>query len=109
MDEGKADESSSKARLELELEFVQALANPLYLQHIASQAYFADPAFVNYLAYLKEHYCRPERARFVQYPQALQLLELLQKKEFRERIATETISRDVAMQQLAHWTSSSEL
>jgi len=39
-------------RFELELEFVQALANPHYLESLAIQGILNQPAFVNYLKYL---------------------------------------------------------
>jgi mediator of RNA polymerase II transcription subunit 31 len=39
-------------RFELELEFVQALANPHYLESLAVQGLLNQPAFINYLKYL---------------------------------------------------------
>jgi len=39
-------------RFELELEFVQALANPHYLESLAVQGVLNQPAFINYLKYL---------------------------------------------------------
>jgi mediator of RNA polymerase II transcription subunit 31 len=50
------DEQAARAanlnRFELELEFVQALANPHYLESLAVQGILNQPAFVNYLKYL---------------------------------------------------------
>lgn len=40
-------------RFELELEFVQSLSNPLYLNHLAAQKWFDNPEFVAYLKYLQ--------------------------------------------------------
>ena len=50
------DEQAARAanlnRFELELEFVQALANPHYLESLALQGTLNQPDFVNYLKYL---------------------------------------------------------
>ena len=40
-------------RLETELEFVQCLANPHYLNFLAQRGYFLDERFKNYLQYLR--------------------------------------------------------
>ncbi len=50
----RTDEESVKnrKRFELELEFVQALANPFYLHSLAQQGILYQPAFINYLKYL---------------------------------------------------------
>lgn len=57
---------SNRARFELELEFVQSLANPFYLQTLGQQRILDDPAFINYLAYLK-YWSEREYARFIQF------------------------------------------
>jgi mediator of RNA polymerase II transcription subunit 31 len=44
--------SANLTRFELELEFVQALANPHYLESLAVQGILNQPAFVNFLKYL---------------------------------------------------------
>ena len=62
IDEPKA---SNRIRFELELEFVQALANPYYLHSLAQQGILNQPAFVNYLQYLL-YWKEKEYARFVQ-------------------------------------------
>lgn len=55
----------NRTRFELELEFVQSLANPFYLQTLGQQRILDDPAFINYLAYLK-YWSEKEYARFIQ-------------------------------------------
>ena len=35
------------------LQFVQSLANPAYISHLANQKYLDDPAFIKYLDYLQ--------------------------------------------------------
>lgn len=57
--------TSNRIRFELELEFVQALANPYYLHSLAQQGILNQPAFVNYLQYLL-YWKEKEYARFVQ-------------------------------------------
>ena len=50
--EEQAARAANLSRFELELEFVQALANPHYLESLAVQGILNQPAFVNYLKYL---------------------------------------------------------
>lgn len=59
------ERTASRARFELELEFVQALANPYYLHLLAQQNVLSQPAFVNYLKYLL-YWKDKEYARFIQ-------------------------------------------
>ena len=56
---------SNRTRFSLELEFVQALANPYYLHSLAQQGILNQPAFINYLAYLT-YWKEREYARFLQ-------------------------------------------
>ena len=63
--EGSSARALNRARFELELEFVQALANPYYLQSLAQQGFFGQPEFVNYLKYLG-YWRQREYARFIQ-------------------------------------------
>ena len=73
-------------RFELELEFVQSLANPAYLNHLAAQKLLAQPAFVAYLAYL-QYWSRPPYIKYLTYPgPTLKNLELLQQERFRQEI-----------------------
>ncbi|VDO66885.1 unnamed protein product, partial [Schistosoma margrebowiei] len=39
-------------RFQIELEFVQCLANPNYLNFLAQQGWFEKPNFIKYLKYL---------------------------------------------------------
>ncbi|EPQ65050.1 BgtA-20957 [Blumeria graminis f. sp. tritici] len=78
-------------RFEIELEFVQALASPLYLNHLASQKYFENPAFIAYLQYL-QYWSRPPYSQFLTYPgPTLKNLELLQQERFRTDILSPEI------------------
>ncbi|KPM40446.1 hypothetical protein AK830_g6116 [Neonectria ditissima] len=74
------------SRFEIELEFVQSLANPYYLNHLASQKLLNQPAFVAYLAYL-QYWNKPPYLRYLTYPgPTLRHLELLQQETFRQQI-----------------------
>ncbi|KAH7158148.1 SOH1-domain-containing protein [Dactylonectria estremocensis] len=74
------------SRFEIELEFVQSLANPYYLNHLASQKLLNQPAFVAYLAYL-QYWNQPPYLKYLTYPgPTLRHLELLQQDVFRQQI-----------------------
>ncbi|RFU32633.1 hypothetical protein B7463_g3700, partial [Scytalidium lignicola] len=73
-------------RFEIELEFVQSLSNPLYLNHLAVQKYLESPPFIAYLAYL-QYFAHPPYTRYLTYPgPTLRNLELLQQERFRAEI-----------------------
>ena len=57
--------AANRARFELELEFVQALANPFYLHSLAQQNILEQPAFINYLNYLL-YFKEKDYAKFIQ-------------------------------------------
>lgn len=60
------ERATNRHRFEFELEFVQSLANPHYLQSLAQQNILSQPSFVLYLEYLL-YWAEPEYARFVVY------------------------------------------
>lgn len=68
-----------------ELEFLQCLANPDYLQWLASNHYFEDPAFVAFLQYL-QYWRSPPYIQHVVFPQSLRVLEMLQNPAIRCRL-----------------------
>ncbi|KAG2499032.1 hypothetical protein HYH03_003217 [Edaphochlamys debaryana] len=76
---------SGQERFALELEFVQCLANPLYINWLATKAYFDNPAFLNYLKYL-QYWKQPAYASYITYPHCLFFLDLLQDSDFRTAI-----------------------
>ena len=55
----------NRARFEVELEFVQSLANPYYLHSLAQQNVLDQPAFINFLQYLL-YWTEKDYARFIQ-------------------------------------------
>ncbi|KAI8093920.1 mediator of RNA polymerase II transcription subunit 31-like protein [Halteromyces radiatus] len=91
-----------KNRFQIELEFIQCLANPWYLNNLAQQQYFKDPEFINYLKYLM-YWKQPEYAKFVMYPHALHFLDLLQYPQFREYISTSENAQEIHRMQYYHW------
>ena len=66
MSQAEDPKVANRARFELELEFVQALANPFYLHSLAQQNILSQPAFVNFLKYLL-YWKEKDYARFIQY------------------------------------------
>eukprot|EP01018_Ginkgo_biloba_P012832 Gb_00272 [translate_table: standard] len=76
------DNDNGRQRFLLELEFVQCLANPAYINYLAQNRFFDDEAFVGYLKYLL-YWQRPEYIKFIMYPHCLLFLELLQSANFR--------------------------
>ncbi|KAH8811437.1 SOH1-domain-containing protein [Xylogone sp. PMI_703] len=73
-------------RFEIELEFVQSLSNPFYLNHLAVQKYLESPPFIAYLAYL-QYFAQPPYTKYLTYPgPTLRNLELLQQERFRAEI-----------------------
>ncbi|KAH7168901.1 mediator complex, subunit Med31 [Fusarium sp. MPI-SDFR-AT-0072] len=81
------------SRFEIELEFVQSLANPAYLNHLASQKLLSQPAFVAYLAYL-QYWSKPPYLKYLTYPgPTLRHLELLQQETFRQQIISPDVVR----------------
>eukprot|EP01083_Nonionella_stella_P285088 970486_1 len=91
-------------RFELELEFVQSLASPAYLHHLATQGYFQDEAFLSYLRYLRSYWTRPEYAKYITYPHCLFFLDLaIEKEAFRKEISQVGFRNFVHEQQFMNW------
>lgn len=64
-------------RFEVELEFIQSLANIPYVTYLLTQQQlWQDPRFKAYLKYL-EYWCEPPYAQCIVYPNALFVLKLL--------------------------------
>ncbi|KAI9349489.1 mediator complex, subunit Med31, partial [Zopfochytrium polystomum] len=90
-------------RCMMELEFVQCLANPKYLQFLAQQRYFNDPAFLNYLKYL-DYWRRPEYSKLIVYPYCLEMLANLQHPSFRAAVASENAVQLIHQKEFYHWS-----
>ncbi|KAK9356471.1 SOH1-domain-containing protein [Lipomyces doorenjongii] len=72
-------------RFEVELEFVQALANPQYANFLAQNSYLEDERFINYLEYL-DYWRKPEYVKYLIYPNCLHVLTLLKQPLFRQEV-----------------------
>lgn len=88
------------------LQFVQCLANPRYLTHLAASKYLADPAFVAYLKYLL-YWTRPPYLKYLSYPgPTLKALRLLQNDRFRRDILHPDLAQrfvDEALRASVEW------
>jgi len=95
-------EDQNKLRFQVELEFVQCLANPNYLNFLAQRGIFKEQPFINYIKYLL-YWKQPEYAKYLKYPQCLHMLELLQYEQFRKELMNAQCAKFIDDQQLLHW------
>lgn len=98
---GESDDQL-RLRFQVELEFVQCLANPNYLNFLAQREHLKEPSFINYLRYLL-YWKEPEYARFLKYPMALTFLDLLQYPQFRKELMNNKCAKFIDDQQILHW------
>jgi mediator of RNA polymerase II transcription subunit 31 len=87
IDPSREPPARARTRFELELEFVQLLANPHYVAYLAGDGFLADAAFCRYLLYLADTWSQPEYARHVLYPNGLAVLRALAGSEDLRRAA----------------------
>lgn len=95
-------ESNDQVRFEAELEFVQCLANPHYLQFLAKGGYFDDSRFRAYLVYL-QYFRQPQYVKYVKYPYCIRILELLLDDSFVKTLSNNLAIDAIAQQLLSHW------
>lgn len=103
-----AETDELPTRWEVELEFVQSLANIQYVSWLAQNDYLADPAFVNYLKYLN-YWKDAKYAKYVVYPNCLHVLTLLQSEEFRKSIVNPELINSLMNDMVKRWQSPDEL
>lgn len=89
-------------RWEVELEFIQSLANIQYLNHLAQNNFLQDPKFLRYLDYLN-YWREPQYARHLVYPNCLHILKLLQNEEFRRNIVSPDFMSTVMNDMVKRW------
>ena len=90
-------------RFLVELEFVQNLANPKYLQYLAQNRYFQDDQFMNFLRYLR-YFQQVEYARHLVFPQCLAFLDaLVSRPQFVEDLANPFFVEHLHAQQGLFW------
>lgn len=90
------------SRWEIELEFVQSLANTQYLTYLAQSGYFKDESFLNYLNYLN-YWKKPDFAKFLVYPDCLHILTLLQNENFRNEILNPNFTNLLYNDMMEYW------
>ncbi len=119
-----SDQNLPDNRFELELEFIQSLASPAYLYHLATQGYFQETedqdsslgtsgggggsggssSFIDFLRYLRSYWTKPEYAKYITYPHCFFFLDLLIENEtFRKEIAQVPFRNFVHEQQFFNW------
>ncbi|AET38581.1 mediator complex subunit SOH1 Ecym_3069 [Eremothecium cymbalariae DBVPG len=75
--DASGEQEELPSRFEVELEFVQSLANIPYVTYLLTQhQLWQDPKFKAYLKYL-EYWCEPPYAQYIVYPNSLFVLKLL--------------------------------
>lgn len=99
---------AAHSRFTLELEFVQSLSNPAYLNHLAATKVLQDPAFVNYLSYL-QYFAQPEYVKYLSYPgPTLRVLELLQEERFRAEVLDPAVVEALGREWREGWIKHAE-
>ncbi|KRT78233.1 hypothetical protein AMK59_6705 [Oryctes borbonicus] len=93
---------NARLRFQIELEFVQCLGNPNYLNFLAQRGYFKDSTFINYLKYLL-YWKEPEYAKYLKYPMCLYFLDLLQYEHFRRELVNAQCTKFIDDQQILLW------
>ncbi|OAF68286.1 Mediator complex subunit 31 [Intoshia linei] len=99
--------SQNLLRLEVELEFVQCLANPNYLNYLAQHGYFKDRTFINYLIYLM-YWTRKEYISLIRFPFALHILQALQSEKFRKQLTDSDFTNFIDDQLILYWKISGD-
>jgi mediator of RNA polymerase II transcription subunit 31 len=99
---------SNKERFELELEFVQSLANPYFIHDMAKRGLLQNEQFIAYLKYLQYWRLDARYAKYVLYPHCFHFLKLLMREEFRRAMRNPRKCDFVHKQQLDHWLKSLE-
>lgn len=95
-------------RWEVELEFVQSLANIQYVNYLAQSDFLSDPTFIAYLKYLN-YWKEPKYAKYLVYPNCLHILTLLQSEEFRKNIVNPEFMMTLMNDMVKQWQSLDEV
>lgn len=105
-----AEESlpSSDSRLFIELEFVQNLANPKYLNYLAQQGFLDQIEFINFLKYLR-YWKQPNYLKHLAFPQCLVFLDaLIENSRFKRELTVGPFIEYVHQQQGFLWMEKSD-
>lgn len=96
------DDAKERLRFEMELEFVECLANPKYLNHLAQTLMLEDKRLLAYLDYL-QYWKTPKYAKFITYPHCLYMLDMLRDEDFRKKLKDPQVAETIHVQQFYHW------
>lgn len=96
--------TDNKLRFELELEFIELLSNPHYLQYLAQSDLLSNPDFINYLEYL-QYWHQSQYIPYINHPHSLYFLELLLQPSFRQSLLDPAYINLLHTQQYWHWRS----
>ncbi|ELP88448.1 mediator of RNA polymerase II transcription subunit, putative [Entamoeba invadens IP1] len=102
IDQRPTSKLSDKTRFEYELEFIQCLANPYYLQYLAQHKQLEKPAMVHFLKYL-QYWKQPNYIQFIQYPACLFYLDKLQNPDFRKACENPILMNEIIAQHEYHF------
>jgi mediator of RNA polymerase II transcription subunit 31 len=95
--------ASEAERFLIELEFIQNLSNPKYLQQLANGRHFNDPNFTEYLKYLR-YFKEPKYLRHVVFPQCLAVLDaLIENPAFVKALSNPQFIDELHLQQGLFW------
>ncbi|GMG21467.1 unnamed protein product [Ambrosiozyma monospora] len=89
-------------RWEIELEFVQSLANMQYLTYLAQTGHLENPQFLNYIDYL-QYWHDPKYSKNLIYPNCLHILTLLKSPHFRSSISKQELSSLIYQDMVDRW------
>ncbi|CAH7675256.1 SOH1-domain-containing protein [Phakopsora pachyrhizi] len=99
----KLSKTENQIRFETDLEFVQSLANPHFVQELTLNGILKSECMINYLNHLK-YFHQPNYSRFVRYPNALKILDLLNTSDqFRKMIENQECSQILTDKFIQHW------
>uniref|UniRef100_A0A672JRL7 Mediator of RNA polymerase II transcription subunit 31 n=1 Tax=Sinocyclocheilus grahami TaxID=75366 RepID=A0A672JRL7_SINGR len=94
-------EEQARHRFQLELEFVQCLANPNYLNCKINK--IECNKIIVLFAYLKYLVTVIQIWKYFRYPHCLHMLELLQYEHFRKELVNAQCAKFIDEQQILHW------
>ena len=90
-------------RFLIELEFVQNLSNPKYLNYLAQRGYLEQISFLNFLRYLR-YWKQPPYLQLIIFPHCLAFLDaLIDNEDFRRELLFPHFIDFVHQQQGSHW------
>lgn len=90
-------------KFEAELEFIQLLTNPYYLQYLHKEKFLHNPEFKKFLIYL-EYWKEEPYCNFLIYPQCLSILDALNhNEEFLNKLDDEKIIEFIDEQLTGYW------